>query len=1471
MKNKILYIFLLGCITMSYSQDILPIGDNECESGQPASRYFQDTDGDGAGNPDVFVDLCSPPGAGWVIFDDSDCDDDDPDIQGEKNWYLDNDGDGYGSSTGTVQRSCTNPSTSTIKYVDNNTDCDDGNPNVSGKTAYYLDGDKDGKAAINATARYGCSNPSTATVKYVTAQHRTDCDDTDPNTISITWYRDEDGDGFGEAVVTRTQCDRPGNNYYRTNNDQCPGIGGRDNGCPEAGSNVAELWNTVKVIDYDVTEKEIARSKSYFDELGKSVQTQTRDFKTGKTWAAQTMYDKQGRPALQTLPAPTHVGTPLEFLYKEDFVLKSNGTALQTQDFENNLENPATVGSQVNTVGRYYSTGNTDEPYQDVTDRPYARTIYSELNPGTPLRTIGGNKMGGEWKNGYVFSMPAGRELAENIAFGDTKYYNYKVTKTVSRDVHGTESVVFTDTDGKVLAAARSGNEEGGKPSRISVVPIGDQRFVDIHIPVGLSGITVRDYQGRILNNDSRFEVYDLITEQKITTAFGSLPHGFYRVAIVDGSTTNYTINYPENYYDYTLNEYDRAGRLIASYQPLAKQKSEFEYNALGQLIYTKSPDEGEAWFKYRRDGQIRFSQNSKQKAAGEFSYTNYDNLGRPIESGVLVSNAFVTSNPDNVLPAGARKEQHSTTYDAISTADFNALPTNYKNPLFLAGNVSKTWNENTTTYYSYDIYGRVLWIVQDIVGLGIKTIDYEYDAITSQVTKVYYQKGSRTEEFIHRYSYDPIDYNLTKVETSAGGRPYVEHAAYEYYETGALKRLNLANGLQGIDYVYNLQGALKSINHPNLNAASDPGGDSNDLFGMNMHYYQNDYQRTNTPKPVNTTTNGIEQYNGNIKALTWNTKNQNNNSPDTYYYTYNKENWLTGASFNQNVNEANPNLQENETRNQPITTSETVEARKSVSLLPGFSFVGASNRVFVGKIARDGSVSGNGDYNVYDITYDANGNIQTLNRNKNTASGSNAMDQLSYVYKTDKPNQLLRVDDTAGDVSGADDIGDQNGNNYVYNEIGQLVQNNQDNISYIYNASGLVTEIKKGNQTLVKFFYNDKNHRVKKESYNPTNGSLTYSEHYIRDAAGTAMAIYRNGQVIENTIYGNGRLGVRKSDGSHLYQLTDHLGNVRAVVGRNAAGQAMALTSATDYYPFGMPMPDRNVEGDYRYGYQGEFAETDKETGMPAFELRLWDARIGRWLTVDPYSQYHSPYMGMDNNPITSVDPTGGCTSCAECPEACGELGIDSVPEGQGIWSGENGFSLGALFDSNYSLLTTVDIFAQRKPGAPDNPIDTSPIDRAFNKGFWLKKLWDQYGYFEIGANAIKGKAFEVKINKAYHVEIAPNKQIPWSWSYNNRDDKVVETYGVENHPTSWNLGAGFEGGMSMSLARNPDGTKDVTLGVGYKALAAETVMDVVKKTETQKHPFKHNSTFIGLDFTPGIGLFYGVEGTFRIGFLID
>ncbi|MGG8496855.1 RHS repeat-associated core domain-containing protein [Tenacibaculum sp. TC6] len=113
-----------------------------------------------------------------------------------------------------------------------------------------------------------------------------------------------------------------------------------------------------------------------------------------------------------------------------------------------------------------------------------------------------------------------------------------------------------------------------------------------------------------------------------------------------------------------------------------------------------------------------------------------------------------------------------------------------------------------------------------------------------------------------------------------------------------------------------------------------------------------------------------------------------------------------------------------------------------------------------------------------------------------------------------------------------------------------------------------------------------------------------------------------------------------------------------------------VAATSTTDYYPFGMPMPNRRtVNGEpYRYAYQGQ--EKDPETGKEAFQLRLWDARIGRWLSPDPYHQYPSPYLGMGNNPTVMTDPDGGFTCymdgkvvpCNDLSKFLGHSALESI-----------------------------------------------------------------------------------------------------------------------------------------------------------------------------------------------------------------
>lgn len=87
-----------------------------------------------------------------------------------------------------------------------------------------------------------------------------------------------------------------------------------------------------------------------------------------------------------------------------------------------------------------------------------------------------------------------------------------------------------------------------------------------------------------------------------------------------------------------------------------------------------------------------------------------------------------------------------------------------------------------------------------------------------------------------------------------------------------------------------------------------------------------------------------------------------------------------------------------------------------------------------------------------------------------------------------------------------------------------------------------------------------------------------------------------------------------------------------------------VVVTQASDYGVWGDVLREQKApEFTYRHGYQGNFSEKDEETGWNHFELREYDAVIGRWMIPDPMRQHSSPYLSMGNNGVNKIDVTGG------------------------------------------------------------------------------------------------------------------------------------------------------------------------------------------------------------------------------------
>ncbi|MBN1462691.1 MAG: hypothetical protein JXQ69_09355, partial [Paludibacteraceae bacterium] len=193
---------------------------------------------------------------------------------------------------------------------------------------------------------------------------------------------------------------------------------------------------------------------------------------------------------------------------------------------------------------------------------------------------------------------------------------------------------------------------------------------------------------------------------------------------------------------------------------------------------------------------------------------------------------------------------------------------------------------------------------------------------------------------------------------------------------------------------------------------------------------------------------------------------------------------------------------------------------------------------------------------------------------------------------------------------------------------------------------------------------------------------------YYVRDASGNIMGIYEQTDddltLADQYIYGSQRLGYYKAEkqlstaastgtppeyytettsiGKKRYELTNHLGNVITVISDKkiphdednngiAEYYTADIINTTDYYPFGMPMPERNYNtGDYRFGFNGKenIDEIAGNDNWQDFGARMYSTRLGRFSSPDPIitksHQYQelSTYQFASNTPIQAIDLDG-------------------------------------------------------------------------------------------------------------------------------------------------------------------------------------------------------------------------------------
>ncbi|SHG40728.1 RHS repeat-associated core domain-containing protein [Chryseolinea serpens] len=83
-------------------------------------------------------------------------------------------------------------------------------------------------------------------------------------------------------------------------------------------------------------------------------------------------------------------------------------------------------------------------------------------------------------------------------------------------------------------------------------------------------------------------------------------------------------------------------------------------------------------------------------------------------------------------------------------------------------------------------------------------------------------------------------------------------------------------------------------------------------------------------------------------------------------------------------------------------------------------------------------------------------------------------------------------------------------------------------------------------------------------------------------------------------------------------------------------------LLSQADYYPFGLAFNDYHRENvsEIKYLYQGK--ELEENTQWYDFHARRFDPQLGRFTTMDPKLTGFSLFVGMGNNPVSTIDQNG-------------------------------------------------------------------------------------------------------------------------------------------------------------------------------------------------------------------------------------
>ncbi|MCT4644078.1 MAG: RHS repeat-associated core domain-containing protein, partial [Carboxylicivirga sp.] len=656
-----------------------------------------------------------------------------------------------------------------------------------------------------------------------------------------------------------------------------------------------------------------------------------------------------------------------------------------------------------------------------------------------------------------------------------------------------------------------------------------------------------------------------------------------------------------------------------------------YKYDGRKRMIEKKIPGAAPVYMVYDDRDRLVATQDGEMRDNGEWLFTKYDALNRPVMTGVIdnditaqatMQTAVNSYYTDKVTYPNARfyEERSGSTGNVYSYTNQYSYPSNIAKERLLSityydtygytgcksfetvhnisdentyntavkGQVTGTrtkvldgdeYTANAQWTLSTSYYDKRYRVIQSITDLypsngsnkAIYSTNYDFVGKVEN-TKLVQSFENTTKTITERFAYDHAGRLLKQWHSVDGGATETLLVENSYDMLGQLiskkvGKTSTGTHVQQMDYRYNIRGWMTSINEAQL-----AGTTADKLFAMRLNYN-------------NTVTNldGAAQYNGNISAIEWRSPAADDIGMPSHQQGY------------------------------------------------GFSYDGL-NRLLAADYGESSNYLGNSDaFSVSGIDYDLNGNIMALQRHGQVKPSSTwltgQIDNLSYSYAG---NQLQTVSDNAPASYKSYGFKDGNttGMDYHYDLNGNMISDRNKGLQTVeYNHLNLPSKLTGENNEIIKYIYDANGQKLKKVG---VDGTETYY---------AGNMVYK-GNSLDYILHSEGSYSVSGTgNGSgYQYNIKDHLGNVRLVV-----NSSRIITDQSDYYPFGMLMKPKFSGGiDNLYKYNGKELQDDAigngSLDWYDYGARFYDPTIGRFFTQDRFAEKYmetSPYHYALNNPI--------------------------------------------------------------------------------------------------------------------------------------------------------------------------------------------------------------------------------------------